>query len=510
MEQKIKGKIYLYKATSYWDKEKKQARQKREYVGAKEPVRNKRGNKAISTISCKDIVSKSYGDIYLCDELLKDVGLKDILQEAFKDSYEDIINLSMYFLSEGNASYLYEYWHNDHYINGRKLNSPYMSNLYERIGLDERSRLKVFDLWAKRLSPSKGLYYDITSISSYGSNIEALEWGYNRDKEQLEQLNIGIAHCRGTGLPISYNLYPGSICDVVTLRNTATSLSGYGMKDMMFILDRGFYSKSNIMYMRKHGIKFIQPISMSLKKSKELLNKHKDEITNSNRAFFYGKELLYHIEEEIEVEEEVFKAHIFFNEKASLHHKEDTLYNLTIEKSLPNSFSTLEGAENYLQDNILSRYKKYFKLDRKEVKLVRDEQMLLDESVKAGTFIMLVDSDSKLSGNEIIKIYRTRDSVEKDIDAFKNQLDGKRLRGHKDSTVHGRLFVKFISMILHASLSDIIRKNKELKSFSVRQILYEMKKLKVNTFDDKNLFLTEISKKHKTILKAANIQPPSL
>ena len=60
---------------------------------------------------------------------------------------------------------------------------------------------------------------------------------------------------------------------------------------------------------------------------------------------------------------------------------------MTIEKSLPNSFSTLEGAENYLQDNILSRYKKYFKLDRKEVKLVRDEQMLLDESVKAGTFI---------------------------------------------------------------------------------------------------------------------------
>ena len=107
--------------------------QRKETSTSKEPVRNKRGNKAISTIFCKDIVSKSYGDIYLCDELLK-----DILQEAFKDSYEDIINLSMYFLSEGNASYLYEYWHNDHYINGRKLNSPYMSNLYERIGLDER------------------------------------------------------------------------------------------------------------------------------------------------------------------------------------------------------------------------------------------------------------------------------------------------------------------------------------------------------------------------------------
>ena len=53
----------------------------------------------------------------------------------------------------------------------------------------------------------------------------------------------------------------------------------------------------------------------------------------------------------------------------------------------------------YLQDNILSKYKKYFKLDTKEIKIVRDQEVLLDESIKASTFIMLVESDSKLSDN---------------------------------------------------------------------------------------------------------------
>ena len=37
-EQKIKGKVYLYKSTSYWDKEKKQPRQKRVYLGKKDEV----------------------------------------------------------------------------------------------------------------------------------------------------------------------------------------------------------------------------------------------------------------------------------------------------------------------------------------------------------------------------------------------------------------------------------------------------------------------------------------
>ncbi len=32
-KQKIKGNIYLYRVDSYWDKEKKQSRQKRTYIG---------------------------------------------------------------------------------------------------------------------------------------------------------------------------------------------------------------------------------------------------------------------------------------------------------------------------------------------------------------------------------------------------------------------------------------------------------------------------------------------
>ena len=41
VEQKIKNRIYLYEVNSYWDKNKKQSRQKRKYIGPKERLNSK-------------------------------------------------------------------------------------------------------------------------------------------------------------------------------------------------------------------------------------------------------------------------------------------------------------------------------------------------------------------------------------------------------------------------------------------------------------------------------------
>ncbi|MCP3659482.1 MAG: hypothetical protein GY830_03840 [Bacteroidetes bacterium] len=38
VEQKIKGRIYLYQVENFWDTQKKQSRQKRKYLGPKERV----------------------------------------------------------------------------------------------------------------------------------------------------------------------------------------------------------------------------------------------------------------------------------------------------------------------------------------------------------------------------------------------------------------------------------------------------------------------------------------
>ena len=52
---------------------------------------------------------------------------------------------------------------------------------------------------------------------------------------------------------------------------------------------------------------------------------------------------------------------------------------------------------------------------------------------------------------------------------------------------------------------NVIKKDKNLKKYSINEIIAELKKLKVNVFDAKNTILTELTKKQKLIFKAFKI-----
>ena len=65
IEQKIKGRIYLYNVDSYWDKDKKQSRQRRTYIGPKNPKRKH----VIKQINNK-IVHKNYGNVFLLNWII--------------------------------------------------------------------------------------------------------------------------------------------------------------------------------------------------------------------------------------------------------------------------------------------------------------------------------------------------------------------------------------------------------------------------------------------------------
>ena len=68
-------------------------------------------------------------------------------------------------------------------MNGVKnLDSSAISELFQEIGKTKDKMLEFQYQWIERLQPIEAVYYDITSISSYGTNNDYIEWGYNRDK----------------------------------------------------------------------------------------------------------------------------------------------------------------------------------------------------------------------------------------------------------------------------------------------------------------------------------------
>ncbi len=154
-----------------------------------------------------------------------------------------------------------------------------------------------------------------------------------------------------------------------------------------------------------------------------------------------------------------------------------------------------KNSKKYLEENIALKHQKYFKIEGKRI--IRNEEEIENSIFKSGSIVFIVQG-KKLKREEILETYRNRDKIEKEINVLKNQIDSKRLRAHNKDTTNGRLFIKFIALIQHASIKNIVKKDEKLSKYSISEIMSELKKLKINLFDKENIFLTELTKKTKT------------
>jgi len=507
IEQKIKGNIYLYQVESYWDKDKKQARQRRVYLGPKD----KKTNLSIRKNKNIKIASKCYGNIFFLEYLSQRLGLTQVLKSCFPEHYNQILGLIFYELSEASPFYFFEYWQQEmHLPNIKTLDSEDCSLLCELIGKNETDRLDFIKQWIANVKQIDAVYYDITSISSYSTNIEYIEWGYNRDKENLPQLNMGVLCNQKDGIPLYYNIFPGSIVDVSTLQNNITFLHAVGLSNILMIMDRGFFSTANVLKMNKidKNIQFIQPLPLSLKKVKELIQKNKKTVASAQYAFNYENEILYSMPFEIELGNEMFKGHLFYNEKAELDQKQHFMSGLIqLHNPIYNQiFKTEQDADKYIQTTIPDKYQAYFKYDITSKKIQRNIESINQYFMNLGCYLMISNSKKQIDNIQMLSYYRNKDKVEKIFNMSKNETDGNRLRAHNNYTNEGRIFIRFLTLILMSHISHVMREKDLFKSFSMKELLADLRKIKYVKLYDSTPIISEVSKKHKKNFEAYSIQ----
>jgi len=321
VERKVNGNVYLYETESYWDKDKKQPRQRSKYLGPKQRAETKKIKRAL-----EKLVSKSYGNIYLLEEISKSIGLHDVLKDCYPDIYKKILANSFYEIIGESKNYLFRHFQDEHFFEDVKtMYSSDVSELHLTLGTNEQSKFEFTKKWIEKVNPQDGIYYDITSFSSYSTKNDFVEWGYNRDKENLPQINLGMVCCKKTGLPFFYNVFPGSIVDVKTVKNFIKYLKIYKLQEMFLILDKGFFSASNICELIEsdRNLSLIIPLPFTLKLSKELIATNSD-IKNPQNIFQYNEEIVFHKSVPASIQGHNFTAHIFFNEKAEVDHHSKT------------------------------------------------------------------------------------------------------------------------------------------------------------------------------------------
>ena len=82
VERKIKRNIYRYQVEAYWDKDKKQPRQRTVYLGPKEKAQTGKLKQLAA-----QLVSKSYGNIFFLEEISKATGLYDVLKACYISTF---------------------------------------------------------------------------------------------------------------------------------------------------------------------------------------------------------------------------------------------------------------------------------------------------------------------------------------------------------------------------------------------------------------------------------------
>ena len=122
------------------------------------------------------------------------------------------------------------------------------------------------------------------------------------------------------------------------------------------------------------------------------------------------------------------------------------------------------------------------------------------------TFMLTNHPD--LDRAKILELYRRKDYLEKTFDVLKNEFDAKRLRGHSKDIINGRWFIKFISLILYSALANKMREKDLFKHYSIREIMYELKKLRIIELHNGPSYLTEISKRQRELYSKLEGETP--
>ena len=427
----------------------------------------------------------------------KSIGLYDVIKSCYPESYKEILAVSFYEIIGESCNYLFHHFQNEHYFQDIKtMYSSDVSELHSKLGNDEQSRVEFTRKWIEKINPRNGIYYDITSYSSYSTKNEFVEWGYNRDKENLPQINLGMVCCKTTGLPFFYTVFPDSIVDVKTITNFIKYLKIYRLQDLFLIFDRGFFSVSNICELIESDRKLslITPLPFTLKLTKELIADHSD-IKNPQNMFQYNEDILFHKAVPMHIKEHAFTAHLLFNERAEvdmrhLFYSKLMAYETKINR---NKFEDEKAFETYLNQEITDSYKKYFCYDKSKKTATRNELKINEYLSKLGFFILITTKEN-LPKEEVLSFYRNKDKVEKIFDTSKNELNTNRLHAHSKSATDGRLFVKFIATILYQQITKVMRENDMFKKYSVTELLKELSKIKMIAVPEVEPFSSDCSK----------------
>jgi len=464
------------------------------------------------------------GRVGLLGGLARQSGLADCLWRVF--GIEDgsrILRLAMHQVCDEGAVYLaLDWWDDVGGIDTVGLSSPAAGQLLADIGRSTAGRREFFAEWLRACGMPRALIHDTTSISSHSPVLETAEWGYNRDGDSLPQINLALVVARDTRLPIWYRTLPGSIPDVASLRATSALLRDLGLDDFSFTLDRGYYSRDNLLDMLDDGIRFLIGVPLHLKQARELVARHLGTLVKFKRRFLAGGTPVGHVPCRFLVErrdgtQAELPAHLYYGEERR-HQTSMRLEKTVLEladKAEKLGFDSHRQARQWLEENARSFAKFFGPVSRDGRIAIAVKPNRVANAIKTHGLTLIVTSpaaaDADAPGREeLLEDYRSRDLAEKLFDTYKNATGNDRLHTGSDQAAEGRVFLAFVSLALRALLENKLRNACLRRRLAVPEVMAMLKKIKRLVPVAGRPLMLEVPKKSRDLVQSLGFQPEDL
>ena len=456
------------------------------------------------------------GAFLIIKKLMKDSGVKDIIEEVFPVDSGLLFDMIAYsIIMENNAAQYYPDYAYNHplFTTDYKIYSDTKISSFLRNVTDDQ-RLAFLDKWNEEREHEKNIYisYDSTNKNVQAGEIEIAEFGHAKDDPTKPIVNISVGYDHDNREPLFYEEYPGSIVDVSQLKYMVDKAVGYGYRNVGFVLDRGYFSRGNLNYLDENKMPFV----IMAKGNANFINGFVKEVQGTfeddrkkriSKYKVYGTTLRTKL---FPTDDKNRYIHVFFNDLRAAVERENLEAKIErMERNLRKLIGT---------DKTVKEAEKYFRFERDKegiIAAIAPKNGEISKAKKMCGYFVIVTS-KRMTAKEALSLYKSRDESEKLFRTDKSYLGNSAMRVQTDEAFRAKTLIGFIALIIrnriYTGLDEAIEEGENKPNYmTVPAAVKELEKIEMIRQSDGIYRLDHaVTATQKNILKAFGIDAKSI
>ena len=456
------------------------------------------------------------GTWLVIDKIIHDYHLQAYLKNILPEKYGLFLDLCTYtIITENNASQYYPDYAYNHplFTEDMKIYSDSaVGSFLHDITRDDS--IYFLNAWNEHRDHRNKIYisYDSTNKKCQAGDIELVEVGHSKSGKSDTIYNMSIAYDRTNKEPLFYEAYPGSITDVAQLTEMIEKAKAFGYKHAGFILDRGYFSESNILFMDNNNYDFIIMVKGMKKMVNQIVLENKGTFEDVYSCMIHeygipGKTIAMPV---FRADNKNRYAHIYFNEYKAAEEKAQLLKKIdTMEKYLKK-----HQGDDIHPDAVFDHYFDlvYYHPGKEDevFQLAVPREAVIEEEMKLCGYFCIITSE-KMEAKDALLLYKSRDDSEKLFRGDKSYLGERAERVYTSESFESKIFIEFVALIIRSGIytsliEEMKEEGKRYNYMTVPAAIRELEKIEMIRYASGDYHLDHaITKTQKEILKAFDI-----